>query len=156
MKKSDRQFVFDKYCGKCAYCGCELVKGWHVDEIEPVIRNRKWVKAHWSEEGEKETSERNLETHPDIIFRKWIDGKWVADGCEHPERFHIDNQNPACASCNINKHSMPLELFRELIKGFMKHLNEVSTQYKIAKRYGLVSETNSPVVFYFETFKTNP
>lgn len=32
----------------------------------------------------------------------------------------------------------------------MKHLNEVSTQYKIAKRYGLVTEDIKPIVFYFE------
>lgn len=46
---------------------------------------------------------------------------------------------------------MPLEQFRELIAGFMKHLNNISTQYKIAKRYGLITETEKPVVFYFET-----
>ncbi len=37
MKKSDRQKVFDKYEGRCAYCGCELVKGWHVDHIDPIV-----------------------------------------------------------------------------------------------------------------------
>lgn len=45
---------------------------------------------------------------------------------------------------------MSLEDFRKLITGFMKHLNEVSTQYKIAKRYGLVKETEIKVEFYFE------
>ncbi len=72
---------------------------------------------------------------------------------EHPERLHIDNQYPACPSCNINKHSMSLEEFRGLVTGFMKHLNEINTQYKIAKRYGLVEETAKPVVFYFEKQK---
>ncbi len=152
MKKSDRQKVYDKFGGRCAYCGNELVKGWHVDEIEPVIRNKKWVAAHWGE-GEKETSDCNKETHPDKIFRKWIDGKFVSAGCEFPENFRVENQNPACASCNINKHSGSLEDFRKLIVGFMKHLNEVSTQYKIAKRYGLITETNIEVKFYFETIK---
>jgi len=33
----------------------------------------------------------------------------------------------------------------------MKHLNEINTQYKIAKRYGLVAETGIDVKFYFET-----
>ena len=45
---------------------------------------------------------------------------------------------------------MKLEDFRQLIAGFMKHLNERNTQYKIAKRYGLVMEHEKPVVFYFE------
>ena len=37
MKKHEREQIFNKYGGRCAYCGCELTKGWHVDHIE----------AHW-------------------------------------------------------------------------------------------------------------
>ena len=127
MKKSDRQLIFDKYGGKCAYCGCDLEKGWHVDEIEPVRRNRRWNSEKRRYEMDKETP------------------------MMHPERLNISNQNPSCASCNINKHSESLEAFRKSIKGYMKHLNEISTQYKIAKRYGLVVETEKEVKFYFET-----
>lgn len=127
MKKSDRQKVFDKYGGRCAYCGCELTKGWHVDEIEPIVRNFTFDGC----------------------------GKTVFDGtCKHPERLHVDNQNPACASCNIMKSSEPLESFRNKIAGFVNSLNQYSTQYKFAKRYGLVQETIKPVVFYFETFNS--
>jgi 5-methylcytosine-specific restriction endonuclease McrA len=71
--------------------------------------------------------------------------------CLYPERLNLDNQMPSCPSCNINKHSMPLESFRDLIAGFVKHLTEVSVQYKVAKRYGLVKEIDKKVVFYFET-----
>lgn len=124
MKNSDRQIIFDKYEGRCAYCGCELQKGWHVDEIEPIRRN-------W----------------------EYVNDKKVYTGCMHPERLTIENQNPACPSCNINKHSESLENFRNNIAAYMKHLNEISTQYKIAKRYGLIKETGSEVVFYFETYK---
>lgn len=42
--------------------------------------------------------------------------------------------------------------FDRPIQGFKKHLNEINTQYKISKRYGLVIEVDKPVVFYFETF----
>lgn len=128
MSKGDREKVFNKYGGKCAYCGCELVKGWHVDEIEPVRRN--WEHVYNETTG---------------FHDKKITGYM------HPERLILENQNPACASCNINKHSMSLEQFRELITGFITSLNRDSTQYKIAKRYGLVQETIKPVVFYFET-----
>jgi len=47
---------------------------------------------------------------------------------------------------------MKLEDFRSLVAGFMKHLNERNTQYKIAKRYGLVIKDQKPVVFYFEQY----
>jgi len=127
MTKGKRDIVFNKFAGRCAYCGCELDKGFHVDELLPVRRNTVYDK-------EKR--------------------KHVHDGsCQHPERLHLDNQYPACPSCNINKHSMSLEEFRNLITGFMKHLNEKSVQYKIAKRYGLVQENIKPVIFYFETFE---
>lgn len=71
----------------------------------------------------------------------------------HPERDNIDNLMPSCASCNINKHSESLESFRSMIKAYMKHLNDINTQYKIAKRYGLVTENDIEIVFYFETLK---
>ena len=35
----------------------------------------------------------------------------------------------------------------------MNHLNEINTQYKIAKRFNLVLETGLRVLFYFEIFK---
>jgi hypothetical protein len=127
MNKKDRELIKLKYNNKCAYCGCILESGWHVDEIKPVIRNHNW----------------------DRTKRKWVIDK--DKPMQYPERLHIDNQNPSCASCNINKHTMSLEEFRKSIAYFMKHLNEKSTQYKIAKRYGLITETNIEVKFYFET-----
>lgn len=136
MKKSDRQKVFNKYGGRCAYCGCDLGKGWHVDEIEPVRRSFEYIK---DEAGK----------------RVYKDGEPVKKlYMLHPDRMNIDNQNPACASCNINKHSDSLEDFRSNIAAYMNHLNNISTQYKIAKRYGLIKETGIEVKFYFETIQS--
>ena len=122
--KKQREVIFNKYGGRCAYCGCELTKGWHVDELKPIRRNYTWDREKM---------------------------KTVQVGCLHPERLHIDNQMPACASCNINKHSDSLEDFRRRIADFIRTLNTYSVQYSIAKRYGLISEIEKPVVFYFET-----
>lgn len=149
MDKKTRQLIFDKFGGKCAYCGCDLEKGWHVDEIEPVRRNYEWVPGHWSNGGTNYMSEQELFA----LGSKWVEGRDVFVSYTHPERLNIDNQMPACASCNINKHSDSLETFRSLIQGFRKHLNELNTQYKISKRYGLIQEVNKPIVFYFETFE---
>ncbi len=115
MTKKDRQAIFDKYEGRCAYCGCALSKGWHADHIKPIRRS---VKKNWK--------------------------------CRYPARDSPENCMPACANCNINKHQMSLEKFRNLISGFLKHLNERNTQYKIAKRYGLVQEVDKEIKFYFE------
>lgn len=125
MKKSEREIVFNKYGGKCAYCGTNLVKGWHVDHLEAIERKSVYDRGK---------------------------GRFIPDGtCRRPENETMSNYMPSCASCNINKHSMPLESFRDLITGFIKSLNRDSTQYKIAKRYGLVQEDIKPIVFYFET-----
>jgi len=119
MKKEDRQLIFDKYNGKCAYCGTDLKKGWHVDHIEPVVRG--------------------------VIFKTEM---------YHPERDNMGNCNPSCASCNIQKHSFSLEQFRNNIKKYVESLNQYSTTYKFAKKYGLITETNIEVKFYFEKLKT--
>ena len=45
MRKIEREQVFNKYGGRCAYCGCELQKGWHVDHIDPHWHNYTEEKA---------------------------------------------------------------------------------------------------------------
>jgi len=127
--KTDRQIIFDKFGGKCAYCGCELQKGWHVDHIQPIVRDFKYSKH-------KSRFEHT-------------------GSCRNPKNENLDNYNPSCASCNIQKNSFTLEQFRNNIKQFVNSLNQYSTQYKFAKRYGLITETNIDVIFYFETFNTN-
>lgn len=107
-----RQAIYDKSGGKCWYCGCELVKGWHQDHFHPIIRNR--------------------------------------SGCYHPEHDTEENKVPSCASCNIMKGQMNIEQFRASIAQFVESLNLYSNQYKFAKKYGLVIETDKPVVFWFE------
>ena len=159
VSKKDRLIIFNKFGGRCAYCGTELQKGWHVDEVEPVRRKEKIIRAHWINKttGLPLTSEeRHFGEEWYTENAKFVETKTVPDGCMHPENFRLDNQMPACASCNINKHGMDIEGFRKQIQGFMKHLNEINTQYKIAKRYGLVFESGNPVVFYFEKVKSNP
>lgn len=126
MKASERIRVYDKYSGKCAYCGCDIeYKKMHVDHKEPIRRRQKWDK---------------------------VNSKWIPDGCDNPEADCFENYMPACASCNIQKHSMDLEGFRESIQQFINSLNSYHNQYKFAKRYGLIEETGNQVQFYFEKY----
>lgn len=125
-KKEERELIFNKYGGRCSYCGCKLEKGWHIDHLIPVQREYKW----------------NLKK-----------GSFVFNGNYHNQGANvIENKMPSCPSCNINKHSMSLEDFRKFISHFIISLNRDSTIYKIAKRYGLVKETNMIIVFYFENY----
>ncbi|NBV28087.1 HNH endonuclease [bacterium] len=36
-KDKIRAIAFDKFGGKCAYCGVDLIKGWNVDHIKPKV-----------------------------------------------------------------------------------------------------------------------
>ena len=123
-----RKAIWDKSGGKCWYCGCELPeRGWHADHFEPIRRNFKY--------------ENHEIKH---------DGTSI-----HPERDTEENKVPCCAPCNIMKGSLPLESFRLTIENFKRSLNLYVTQYKFAKRYGLITETEQPVVFWFERRETH-
>lgn len=149
VSKKNREIIFNKYNGNCAYCGDPLQKGWHVDELLPVRRKQKLIPSGYYHKTTKEPkpTEHRAMNDPDY---EWKASRWVSDGMEHPERMHIDNQVPSCPSCNINKHSMSVDQFRSLIFNFKKSLNRDSVQYKIAKRYGLIKEINKDIIFYFE------
>lgn len=69
---------------------------------------------------------------------------------ENPERNSFDNLVPACSPCNRLKSSLDLEVFRARIQQFVESLNKYHNQYKFAKAYGLIKETDSDVVFWFE------
>lgn len=116
-KKQERKILYNKYGGKCAYCGEKLPDRWHADHIDPVVRN-------------------------------------VLTGVKSkPELDVLKNKNPACPSCNIMKHSYDIETFRFIISQFVNSLNQYSNQYKFAKKFGLVSENEQKVEFYFEKVK---
>lgn len=127
MKKSDRDIVFNKYGGRCAYCGCELQKGWHNDHITPLRRNET-----------DESIERTNRHRKTPVVR----GEDV-----------IENYNPACRQCNIWKSTYSIEQFRKEVAEQINRLNKFSSNYRNAKRFGLVEETGIQVEFYFETFK---
>ena len=128
MNKKDRELIFNKYGGKCAYCGCELKKGWHVDHIIAARRG---------------DSDLRIERLNKFSSSEIVRGK-----------NEIENYNPSCRQCNIWKSTLSIEKFRIEIAEQVKRLNDYNANYRNAKRYGLVQETGIEVKFYFETVKT--
>lgn len=126
MKKKERELVYNKYGGKCAYCGCDLHKGWHVDHIEPIRRNE-------SDEGIERINK----------YRKTP----ISRGEDN-----IKNYNPSCRQCNIWKSTYSIEEFRVEISEQINRLNRFNANYRNAKRFELVVEIEKPIVFYFEKF----
>jgi 5-methylcytosine-specific restriction endonuclease McrA len=118
-KKINRQEVYDKCDGHCAYCGKEITfKQMQVDHIKPLYRNDNVV-----------------------TLESW----GVVRGTDD-----IDNLLPSCARCNRWKSTFGLEMFRKEIELQIERLNNYNNNYRMAKDYGLISENNNKVIFYFE------
>ena len=121
LTKTQRASLREKFGGRCAYCGSPLGERWHADHIEPIVRND-WF------------SKIGMENEPP----------------SHPERDTLENMNPACPPCNIDKHSMSLESWRSCIQRGNEGLMRDVGQFRRAVRFGTVSVVDCPVVFYFE------
>ena len=124
--KINRQEVYNKCGGHCAYCGEEItIKEMQVDHIIPVSFFSDHIRS-------------NKRVPKFLSHLKGIDVN------------HIDNLFPSCRVCNKWKSAFDLEFFRSELSEQVRRLNDYSSNYRIAKRYGLISEVNIPIVFYFE------
>lgn len=127
LTKKQREALRMKYGGMCAYCGKPLGDRWHADHIEPVVRND-WL--------------------PKLGLQP--------RGPDYPERHTLENMNPACAPCNIDKHSLSLESWRHMIQRTNEVLARDVATFRRAVRYGLVQLSDAPVTFYFERATQQP
>ncbi len=124
LTKAQRENLRKMYSGRCAYCGCELGPRWHADHVESVQRKLQYVKG----KGVIATGE---------LWR--------------PEHDHIDNLAPACAPCNIDKHTYALEDWRQILGRAHDVLRRNVSRYRHALRFGMIVEKTDPVTFFFET-----
>lgn len=123
LNKAQRATVRAMFGGRCAYCGCELGDVWHADHFEPC--QRKWVP---------------------------VNGRAVPTGEFYkPENNRLDNFVPACPPCNIDKHAMPLQAWREKLARTLEVLQRNYPTYRHALRFGMLEEKSSPIIFYFES-----
>jgi len=104
-------------------------RGWHVDHIQAIRRN---------------DSDESIERMNKIRTIPLVRGQ-----------NSIENYNPACRQCNIWKSTYNIEQFRKEVAEQIKRLNDYNANYRNAKRYGLIVETNIEVKFHFETVCSN-
>jgi hypothetical protein len=62
----------------------------------------------------------------------------------------IENLMPSCRVCNKWKSCHSVEQFRFEIEEQLARLNEYSSNFRLAKKYGLVEEKQQSILFYFE------
>lgn len=123
MKKADRQKIFDKYGGRCAFCGSPLISGWHIWDVKPI---------------------QSVVTETGTI-----------------EKVNTEQENlmPACKECGSlrvknSSGKMDINQFRREIKDmwlFCRNEAMYSSSVRRAIKFGLIQETQKPVIFYFET-----
>ena len=65
----------------------------------------------------------------------------------------IENLNPSCRACNFYKGVMTIEAFRNELNRLIERLNERVFIYRLARKFGLITETNNGVIFYFEKLR---
>lgn len=86
------------------------------------------------------------------VYRGWddktVNGYNIKRGSEAEENLY-----PSCARCNRWKSTWNLEDFRREISLQIDRLNKYHNNYRMAKDFGLINETNLPVVFYFEKYR---
>ena len=130
MRKVDNETrlkIYNKYNGYCAYCGVKLsYNKMQVDHFLPVR------KAHY------------LETE------QMKDAMEVDNSLEDMNQ--LSNLMPSCARCNRWKSTLQIEQFRNAIKNLIVGLNRDSSQYRMAKDYGLILESGTNVTFYYEKY----
>lgn len=62
----------------------------------------------------------------------------------------LSNYMPSCRQCNFYKSTFTLERFKERITDTLIPNLQKNFNYKLALKYGLISENIKPVKFYYE------
>ena len=132
LTPAQRDDLYIRYNGRCAYCGNRLEKKWHADHVRPVQRDGNWIR----------TGKRY---------------EYVANGTQRfPDRDNFANLEPACVPCNIHKSDMDLESWRKLLERSAATLERNYSTYRHALRFRLVVPAPPKVTFYFERFNNPP
>ena len=125
ISKALRLQVYDKYDGRCAYCGKPL---------KPEEMQVDHILAYASCDNFGETTVRD----------KVRD--MVADGSMNA----IENLMPACRACNFYKSTDDIEGFRRRLLTELEHTCRSSFQTRLAMQYGMITYTAWSGEFYFE------
>lgn len=65
----------------------------------------------------------------------------------------INNLLPTCRQCNFYKSDVSIEKFRKSLTDTLLPNITKTFQFRLAKKYGLVSDNSKPIKFYFEELK---
>lgn len=67
----------------------------------------------------------------------------------------MDNLNPSCPECNMNKGACSLEFWRQELSYCVNRCNRDHKNFRLAVKFNQVIIDDKPIVFYFETLGSN-
>lgn len=128
-KTLNREKVFSKYDGLCAFCGNTLEKGWHVWDIMPI-------QSVVTEKGGIEKINTQYEN--------------LMPACKECGSVRIKNQ-----SGKMDIEAFRNEIIHMYL--FCRNGAMYASSIRRAIKFGLIKENHKPIVFYFENinFKMN-
>lgn len=85
--------------------------------------------------------------HLHSVWNSTLDGKSTDET--------IDNYMPSCRMCNFYKGGGSLDTFRNRIVSEMMPNLKQNFGYRLALKYGLISENEKPITFYHELVDGN-
>ena len=93
----------------------------------------------------------------ELPFKGWhadhvISVHRIAGNLRRPLNDRLNNLYPACAACNLDKHSMCLESWRKVLANKV-NVCRYDSAFRHAERFGLIVEVKKPIVFWFEQFQ---
>jgi 5-methylcytosine-specific restriction endonuclease McrA len=94
--------------------------------------------------------ERWHEDHREPLSRSWTEDQLKKYGRKKGKDSE-ENLFPACPRCNIRKSMMTVEEFRLTIYNEIQMLQKYNNKYRLAEDFGIVKETGTDIVFYFES-----
>ncbi len=133
MKKADRQKIFDKYLGHCAYCGWQLESDWQADHA--ISKN------HWY-----------MVSVTDIKAVNCIDNMNPAcKACNHYKRSHCIESFGTHIGFRDYMKKFHIRLARLPNKTIRKKTEKTKVYMQaIADRYGIAVDKPFSGIFYFE------
>ena len=118
---TEREIVYNKYEGHCAYCGRKIdFKEMQVDHFHP----------------------KQLKT--------WINSPVMVELYKLPPDIeNIKNKMPSCRRCNHYKRGLMIENFRIVMKDLHKRIEKIYIN-KVAMDFGMMKVTPFNGEFYYE------
>lgn len=120
LSKKQREALYEKYGGRCAYCGAKIKIGeMQADHIFSVYHTETGRLCGYDTPTDDELNSLN-------------------------------NFRPACRQCNYYKGVYSTDSFRSAIKEMLWKNLRKTFAYRMALKYGLIEEHDIDIVFYFE------